>query len=74
MILPGFSLSAPSLPPAPPSPVTRADPAIAAAKTKQRSADLRRRGRRSTIVTGGQGVLGNTPLVQPRARGAQLLG
>ena len=74
MILPGFSSSAPSLPPPPPPPPKRDDPAVAAARKKQRSADLRRRGRGSTIVTGGQGVLGETPLDQPRARGAQVLG
>lgn len=60
--------------PAPPAPVKRDDPAISAAQKKQREADLRRRGRRASIVTGGQGVLGDAPLLQPQARGAQVLG
>ena len=75
MILPGFSPSPPALPP-PPPPVTRisAEPAISEARKKQEETDLRRRGRRSTIKTSGQGVLGTAPLVQPQARRAQLLG
>ena len=62
------------LPPPPPPPVTRKDPAIALAAKKQREADLRRRGRASTIISGGRGVTGTAPLAQPQARGAQLLG
>ena len=69
-----FSPPRPRLPPPPPPPVTREDPAIAAAAKKQRQADLRRRGRKATIITGGQGVLGDAPLAQPQARSAQLLG
>ena len=82
MILPGFSPKAPSLPPAPPPPPLRADPVkeiqedpqVAEAKKKQRLADKQRRGRRATILTSGQGVLETTPLSQPRARSAQVLG
>ena len=72
-VIKGFiSPKTPRLPPAPPAPPTRDDPAIAAAGKKQQAADLRRRGRRSTIITGGQGVLGGTPLSQPRAGAATL--
>ena len=64
----------PSLPPPPPPPPTRDDPAIAEARKKLRASELRRKGRRATIITGGAGVLGEAPLIQPQARGAQLLG
>ena len=74
MILPGFSPSAPSLPPPAPPPVKRDDPAIADARKKQEAAELRRKGRKSLNLTGGQGVLGTAPLAQPQARSAQLLG
>ena len=66
MILPGFSAKAPVLPPTPP-PVKRDDPAIGAAKSKLRASELRRKGRRSTIISGGAGVTGDAPLSQPRA-------
>ena len=52
MILPGFSPSAPALPPAPPPPPKIDDPAIAAAAHKQRLADLQRKGRTSMIIAG----------------------
>ena len=74
MILPGFSkepVRAAVLPPPPPK---RDDPAIAESRKKLRASELRRKGRRSTIVTGGEGVLGEAPLIQPQARGAQLFG
>jgi hypothetical protein len=66
MILPGFSPSAPALPPAPPPPPKIDDPAIAAAARKQRLADLRRKGRASMNITGG---LTDDPLLlsQPSA-------
>lgn len=50
----------------PPATPTREDPEIAAARKKARQEELKRRGRRATILTGGQGVtseaLGSTPL------------
>lgn len=74
MIVPGFSSSGPSLPARLPPPTTRDDPAIADAKKKLRASELRRKGRRASIITGGAGVLGEAPLSQPQARGAQLFG
>ena len=73
MTLPGFISSAPALPPPPPPPVKTTDPAIAASRKKLRESELRRKGRRSTIITGGQGITVDAPLAQPRA-GAQVLG
>ena len=73
-----LSPSAPAALPPPPPPPSRSDPAVQAsisgAKKKQRDEDLRRRGRKSTILTGGAGVVGEAPLSQPRATGAILLG
>lgn len=74
MMLPGFSSSAPALPRDPPPPVKTTDPAIAASKKKLRESELRRKGRRSTIVTGGAGVTSDAPLSQPKAGGSILLG
>ena len=73
MRLPGFSPSKPRLPPGPAPPPQRDDPAVVAARKKLRASELRRKGRRATILTGGEGVLGTVPLAQPRA-GSQLLG
>lgn len=45
-------------PPAPPPPVpmpTREDPAIAESKQRQRMSEIARKGRASTILTGGLG-------------------
>ena len=68
MRLPGRSFLSPPKPdiPAAPAPAPERDnPAIADARKKARDAALRRRGRRASIVTGGQGVgeegLGSTP-------------
>jgi len=77
MIFPGFS-SGPSVPPPPPPPPTREDPAIAEAKEAQRQAELKRKGRKASVITGGQGVEDNLgtaggPQVE-RPRAAQLLG
>ena len=58
----------------PPPPPKRDDPAIAESRKKLRASELRRKGRRASIITGGAGVLGEAPLIQPQARGAQLLG
>lgn len=46
------------------------DPDVNAAKAIAREAERRRKGRRSTIVTGGTGVLGSAPLSRPQALGA----
>lgn len=67
-MLPGFSSGPPRSPPPPAPVVKRADPAIAAAASKQRLSDLKRKGRASTIVTGGLGVTGDVPLNQPSAQ------
>jgi len=71
----GFGGS-PSLPVQPPPPPTRDDPAIAEANKKLRASELRRKGRASFIIAGKRGgaALGETPLAQPQARGAQVLG
>ena len=73
MTLPGFSPKTPRLPPPPPAPPKRDDPAVVESKKKLRASELRRKGRRATILTGGEGVQGTAPLAQPRA-GSQLLG
>lgn len=78
----GGLFSPPKLPKivAPPPPVARDDPAVAVtvadARKKQRIADLRRRGRPGTRLFGKtpEAQLGATPLSQPQARRAQLLG
>lgn len=49
-----FSPSAPSVPPPPPVP-TFEDPAIEEARKKRRLAELTRRGRAATVLTGGTG-------------------
>lgn len=55
---------------------TRADPEIAAAKKRQKTADKLRKGRRSSILTSSGGVddLLGTQVSRPEARGATLLG
>ena len=63
----------PALPPPPPPPPTPEDPAVVESKKKLRASELRRKGRRASIITGGEGVLGAAPLAQPRA-GSQTLG
>ena len=69
-----FGGDKPKLEPLPPLP-DREDPAIEAARKKQASNDLRRRGRRSTILTSGSGVSDNFGDVSSRPRaGAKLLG
>ncbi|KKL97159.1 hypothetical protein LCGC14_1837290 [marine sediment metagenome] len=62
----GGSPAAPA--PLPPVP-TFDDPAIEARRRKLKSAEARRRGRRSTQLTGGQGVLGDAPVVRPQLTG-----
>lgn len=73
MKLPGFG-GAPSMPAPPPPPPQRDDPAIVEAKNKLRLAELQRRGRAASILTSGQGVLGETAVDRPEARAAGLLG
>lgn len=74
MRFPGFSSSTPSVPPPPPPP-TREDPEVKAAREKTRLAALQRKGRRASILTGGQGVEDSLGSVsRPEARSAQLLG
>ncbi|HDZ37845.1 MAG TPA: hypothetical protein ENH62_06115 [Marinobacter sp.] len=46
-----------------------ANQAVADARKKQRAEALRRKGRRSTILSGGAGVIGEAPLSQPQALG-----
>lgn len=74
-LLPGFG-GGPSAP-APIAPLpTQEDPEIAKAKKEQRSSELRRKGRRASILTSGSGVeddLG-AAAVRPQARAARLLG
>jgi hypothetical protein len=62
-------LNPPRIPSAP-SPPRADDPAVAASARRQREAELRRKGRSSTIVTGGAGVIEDAPLSQPAALGA----
>ncbi len=64
----------PGAKPLPPLP-TRQDPAIGAARREQQTLERRRRGRRSTILTSGQGVEDQLGIIsRPQARSAQLLG
>lgn len=79
LTLPGksvFSPSKPQMPAPPPPPPKRDDPEIAAAKDKQRMADLKRKGRAASVLTSGRGVEEELGAVaRPEARsGAQLLG
>lgn len=59
----------PQVPP-PPAPPERDDPAVIQARRQQRLSELRRRGRRATLVSG---VTTPAPLAQPQA-GAERLG
>lgn len=71
-----FSPSTPAITQPDPLP-TRDDPAIAAAANEQRQAALRRRGRRASILTSGEGVtdeLGAVASGAPGTRKAQVLG
>jgi len=61
----------PPIPPLPPPP-TSDDPRIAAAREKQRLVGLKRKGRRSAILTSGRGV--KEPLGTVNRPSAQLLG
>ncbi len=59
----GGSSAAPA--PLPPVP-TFEDPAIEDRRRKLKQSEARRRGRRSTILTGGQGALGDAPVTRPQ--------
>lgn len=57
------------------APPERDDPKIAAAAAAERADQLRKRGRRATILSGGRGVVGSAPLGRPTATaGAATLG
>ncbi len=75
-LLPGLSLFSPPKPPKvgppPPPPPERDDPAVLEAARKQRLSDLSRRGRRSSLLTSGAGVLDTAPLGRPAAGGFQI--
>lgn len=61
--------------PALPPPPTREDPEIDAARQKARDADLKRKGRKATILTSARGVEDELGAVnRPLARAAALLG
>ncbi len=53
---------------------TREDPAIAAARKTQQSAERLRRGRKSSILTSSSGVQDDASILRPGARSAKLLG
>jgi hypothetical protein len=58
--------SPPPLPPPPPPPPTPEDPAIKQRKEEVRLAALRRKGRASTILTGGVGDSTTAPVLRPK--------
>jgi hypothetical protein len=67
-LLPGFGGS-PAAPAPLPAPVTREDPSIAEAKNKSRLSELKRKGRRASILNGGGGVAdGDADVEQPTAQ------
>jgi len=69
-----FGGGAKTPPPLPPLP-TRADPEIEAARKRQQTADKMRKGRKSAILTSGQGVQDELGTVsRPQARTSKLLG
>lgn len=63
----GSLFSSPSPPPPPPPPPvpTPEDPAVDEARRKLRQAELRRRGRRATILTSGLGDRSAAPTGRP---------
>ena len=76
----GLDALAPKIPKIPPPliptpPPEREDPEISAARKKQRATELRRKGRRSTILTSGRGITDPLGTVsRPEARTSELLG
>lgn len=77
-LLPGKAVFDPPKPKAAPRPapaavpttVERDDPDVTAAREEARQAELRRRGRAATILTGGAGVPDDAQLGRPAAGGA----
>ncbi len=70
-----FGGGAPKAPPPLPPLPTRADPAIEAARKRQQTSALMRKGRRASILTSGRGVEDELGTVsRPEARGAKLFG
>lgn len=47
---------APALPPEPPPPPAQNDPAVQDARARQLAADNKAKGRKATLLTGGEGV------------------
>jgi hypothetical protein len=66
MRLPGFGGGA-STPPPPSPPPERDDPRIAEAKNKLRQSELKRRGRRASILTKPEEDLGEANISRPQA-------
>ena len=64
----------PPLPPPPPPPPTIADPAVKARADQLRDSDNQRRGRAASVITGGQGVLGDTAVARPEGEVTKLGG
>jgi hypothetical protein len=60
-----FSTPAPPPPPPPPPVPTYDDPEIEAARKKLRQSERRRKGRGSTILTGGLGDTGQASVSRP---------
>lgn len=79
-LLPGFGSDPPPEPEPPPPPPTREDPEVKEARADQRRAEKRRKGRRASILTSGEGVeddLGSSvsrPQAGGNRGGAQVLG
>ena len=74
-LFPGFGGGAPGYqpPPPPPPPPEREDPVVVEARKKQRTSELQRRGRQSTILTKGmEDELGN--VTRPQATAVKLFG
>ena len=69
-----FAPKAPSMPPPPPPPPTREDPEVLEAKKRLRASEAKRKGRAATILTGGEGVLGEAASVTRPEAGADTLG
>lgn len=58
-------------PPTPPPPAplpVREDPAVKEAERRERLATARRRGRRATILTSGQGTTDNATITRPSGK------
>ena len=66
MRLPGLGGSPPALP-APPPPVDRNADQVAARKKEERMAELKRRGRAASILTGPESSLGSPNVTRPTA-------